>query len=929
MATRLSTRQRGGDIVFFGPFGPDPAETGKRFSPVPGQILRLRTSCCLITLVATLVVTAAFSHPIFPAGSAVVLLSGLPGDIESENSYREQMQNWVDLAAHSGQVKRMFVLCDQPDLVRLPESPESEVIRGDRQAFVSLGNKLAMQKAPVVVIAWGHGGQQRSTPVLHVRGPRLTSEDFSTVAEQLGTVDSRWVLLFRGSGSFGRKLAKEHREILTSEFETAFSSDPIGMPLLIRLVSDDKHQSFELIAAEFGRATAGWYEQRHLARTEEPTLWKGSDQLRMLATAQETRIGEAELEVSDQDPKATKQQNTAADAKSAPAAGGELSNAWNGIRKVTPEKYPETDAVILRQNLRCTLGSSPAVVIEQEKFVQILAAEGKQYGDFDVSFSPPEEELDFLDCEVLSPEGKLVRLDPDAIRETPEEEPIDYPRQHRKFFSLPGVIPGSVVHVRFRTQWKKFPLPNVSMPLPVGDQLPAVKSFIQVSVPKDTPFHFAFQNLSAPDPVVKSTGYSTSYSWALESIPAHRNEILSAPGQTPRLLVSTFPDWKAFAEWYERISRLTDEVTPEIAAKARQLTTDAKSDPEKVRALYEYVTGLRYVAVPLGINSVRPHAAANVLQNQYGDCKDKANLLNTLLHAVDIEAHLVLVPRFSQAYDAVPGLAFNHAISRVRLGQQTLWLDTTDDVCRFGMLPPGDSGRKVLPIDGQTWALAQLPVPSPDDHRLTISGQIAWSENPEGMPAKIRAVAKGYPDYEFRATAREAREHRASLPLLAARFRPLSGSFALTAQSETAVSSLQEDFSWRGEGACIGLGSRSGKTAELRSPFWIPREWDLALHQRHSPLFLNQGYPLALEQEFEFALPRGSKTATLPRICENSQAPLRWRVEWSTIGDDTIRARFSAQVQQGELADADSAVFQEQLRALLPALASEAAVTLP
>lgn len=925
MARRLSARQQRGNILI--PVGADPVAA--RTNPlVSTPFLGLRRFWHLFPLILGFLSLSALAHPVFPPGSAVVLLSGLPGDIESENSYREQMQNWIDLAVRSGQVKRLLVLCDQPDLVRLPGDLESKAIKADRQGFLSLRETLAGSTLPVVLIAWGHGGQQRATPVLHVRGPRLTPEDFSAVAAQLGTNASTWVLLFRSSGAFARTLANERRHILASEFETAFASDPIGMPLLLKLVSESKRQSFEEVAADFGRATTAWYEQRHLARTEEPTLWKGIEQPRMLAAAEENEPGRGDETVSGEK-RQTGKDRVEADTTTAPATNSELSGAWNGVLKVPPEKYPEADGVILRQNLRCTLGSSPAVVIEQEKFVQILTAEGKQFGDFDVSFAPPQEELEFLDCEVLGPAGKLVRLDPDAIRKASETDLGEYQRQHRKFFSLPGVVPGAVVHVRFRTQWKEFPLPKISMPLPVGDELPAVKSFIQVSVTKDTPFHFAFQNLSAPDPVVKSTSYSTSYSWALENVPAHRNEILSAPGRNPRLLVSTFPDWKAFADWYGRISRLTDEVTPEIAAKAKQLTVNTTSDREKVRALYDYVTGLRYVAVPLGINSVRPHAAGNVLRNQYGDCKDKANLLNTLLRAVNVEAHLVLVPRFGHAYDAVPGLAFNHAISRVKLGPETLWIDTTDDVCRFGMLPPGDSGRKVLPIDGQTSTLAQLPVPKPEDHRLAISGQIAWSENPEGMPTDIEAVAKGYPDYEFRATARETREHRASLPLLAARFRPVSGSFALTSQRATAVSSLQEDFSWHGEGACLGLASRSGTKAQLRSPFWIPREWDLALHQRHSPLFINQGYPLVLEQDFKFHLPGGAKAAALPRICENSQAPLRWRVEWSRIGDDKIRARLSAQLQGGELAEADTAVFQEQLRALLPALSSEAAITLP
>src|SRR6185295_2392538 len=108
----------------------------------------------------------------------------------------------------------------------------------------------------------------------------------------------------------------------------------------------------------------------------------------------------------------------------------------------------------------------------------------------------------------------------------------------------------------------------------------------------------------------------------------------------------------------------------------------------------------RYVAVPLGVNSHRPHAAGNVLRNRFGDCKDKANLFNTLLKTQGIAAHLVLVPRFGEAREEVPGLGFNHALSRVRAGGAWLWIDTTDELTPFGLLPPRDAGRNVLVMDG-------------------------------------------------------------------------------------------------------------------------------------------------------------------------------------------------------------------------------------
>jgi hypothetical protein len=606
--------------------------------------------------------------------------------------------------------------------------------------------------------------------------------------------------------------------------------------------------------------------------------------------------------------------------------GGDLPAVWKEIKRVEPREYPAADAVILRRRLSYTLGSSPAMATEQEQFVQVLTPEGKHYGDFDVSYSPPGEDISFQDCEVLREDGKLARLDPDAIRDTHEQPVGDYHRGQRKFFSLPGVTPGAVLRVRYRTTWKKFPLPHVSLEVPIGQDLPTLEATVQVSVPKDSPFHFRLEQVATTDPAIKQTTYGTTYSWHFENLPAEERELLTAPGQRSRLLLSTFPDWGTFGEWYARISKLADEVTPEITAKAKELTKDASGERDKVLALYNYVTRLRYVAVPLGINSYRPHAAANVLQNEFGDCKDKANLFNALLRSLGIEAHLVLVPRFSQAHEDIPGLSFNHAISRVMLGGTPIWVDTTDDTCRFGMLPPGDPGRKVLVIAAGTNTLMQLPIPDPREHVLKVRGHIDCAGPMEALPVTVEATALGYPDYELRMAARQAKDRAFMLPLLAAKLRPTAGTLALESQLASSVAALDEDFTWHATGTCVGLFSQAGAGVLLRAPFWLPKEWDVALHRRQAGLFLNQGYPLTLEQEFEFTLPARAQPIVLPGVSENKVAPLRWRIEWTAAGDVKLAARLRAELVRGELTPAETPLAQRQLRELMAALAAGASV---
>jgi hypothetical protein len=196
----------------------------------------------------------------------------------------------------------------------------------------------------------------------------------------------------------------------------------------------------------------------------------------------------------------------------------------------------------------------------------------------------------------------------------------------------------------------------------------------------------------------------------------------------------------------------------------------------------------------------------------------------------------------------------------------------------------------------------------------------------DALPVKMTATALGYPDYELRTTAREAKEHASTMPLLAVKFRPASGAFALESQSATSVAALNEDFTWRAAGTCVGLFSRAGGGAVLHGPFWLPKEWDLALHRRKAALYLNQGYPLTVEEEFEFALPPKAQPAALPGVRESNTAPLRWRVEWTKLGDDKVVARMRAELARGELTAAETPVVQQQLRELMTALAAGASL---
>jgi transglutaminase-like putative cysteine protease len=835
--------------------------------------------CFLFRLIlicaGTILIAALHADPAFPAAN-VVIVTGIAGDAETEANYEATLGSLISTMAAKPGPPRIILFSD----LKFPLAGlKVETRPPTREAFLALKTELAGQ--PLTAFMWGHAGKMGSKPVFHIRGPRLQPEDLRTLADAAGP-GSQWILSFPGSGLFAQVLCAENRQILTTENESTFETDPVSMSLLPPLLTDAK--TFEELGDTLAGAVSKYYESRQLVRREEPTLWSGTTAPLALATR--------------------------AKAPSSPPAPAAAE--WTQTPKVQAADFPGADGVVLWRKMSYVLGEATAVRQVHEEVIQVLQPEGKRLGDFDIQFSPPGENLEFTACEVLSPDGKQTVLPPDAIREVSGRALGDYSGPSRKIFSLPGVVPGALLHLRYEHSWKDFPLPKVTLEIPLTSSVPVLSSEIEVRLAGKSPFHFAFRGLAGPDPKIETTAYSQIYRWTLPKVAAARPEPLSDPSEDPALLLTTFADWKEFSGWYQRLIRLADTSTPEIEAMAKELTEHLKTDMEKAVALYNFVTSLRYVAVPLGVNSHRPHSAASVLANRYGDCKDKANLFNTMLRCVGVEADLVLVPRFTQALPEIPGLAFNHAISRVSIAGKTYWADTTDDVSRFGLLPPGDPGRNVLVIDPKVDSVTPLPVGVPADHRLVVRQNVDLEK---GGATNWELSTTGFFDYQGRQAARAVQTDRPAFPVVGELLHLHRGNFQLEEQNSTAVAKLEEPFVWRGSGRLRGLLSAlPGAQGQIVSaPIALPAEWAQAGQKRTRPLYLNSGYPAEIEQTITLQLPAKFQAGELPATTGRTDGPLIWQIEWKRAGENRLEIHCRISWPKGALTLAETEAFQAEL----------------
>ena len=158
---------------------------------------------------------------------------------------------------------------------------------------------------------------------------------------------------------------------------------------------------------------------------------------------------------------------------------------------------------------------------------------------------------------------------------------------------------------------------------------------MQISVPRGRYVQVKNQDVQ---PTTSDQGDVRIYDWKTASLKptssqdqkdADSADSADADDEIPSVQLTTFHSWDEVGQWFKSLVDTQATVTPAIQARANAVTASAKSDSEKVRALYDFVsTKVRYVGISLGIGRYQPHAAADVLSSDFGDCKDK----HTLVH---------------------------------------------------------------------------------------------------------------------------------------------------------------------------------------------------------------------------------------------------------------------------------------------------------
>ena len=462
--------------------------------------------------------------------------------------------------------------------------------------------------------------------------------------------------------------------------------------------------------------------------------------------------------------------------------GAPAEEAPGWLRQAAALKVPEYDkevpAVVLRNDQEVVVSGDGRVTTTTTYAVRILTRDGREYAQAVERYLTNSSKINELHAWLIRPSGLVKKYGKDETLDIIADTNDIYNEYRRKYIYAVNDAEIGVVF-GYQATGEDHPLFNQDI-WPFQNLLPTLESRYSLTLPSG----WRATSLTFNHEKIEPSVSGSSYVWELRDLapigeePASPKIYNLAPMVAINYSLSdsgistsskNFETWTQVSRWATELHDPQAIPDESIAAKARELTANSKTELDRIRAIGRFVQNLQYISIDIGIgrgNGYRPHAASQVLAKAYGDCKDKANLMRSMLRAINIVAYPIAIyagdANHVREQWASPD-QFNHCIIAIKVSDETvgptiitsdklgrlLIFDATDSNTTVGDLPEDEQGSLALLIAGEAGQLLRMPVLPPDASSFDRQAEVVLT--PEGtITATLRERANGQAAADFR-----------------------------------------------------------------------------------------------------------------------------------------------------------------------------------
>jgi transglutaminase-like putative cysteine protease len=402
--------------------------------------------------------------------------------------------------------------------------------------------------------------------------------------------------------------------------------------------------------------------------------------------------------------------------------------------------YPgETNAVVLLDDITYTITPDSRAVRHRRRVVKILRPQGRDEANIYVGFDDDTKIISMNVWSIGTDGHEYAMKDKDYTDVGIGDYGVAFADDRSRVAHAPAGDPGSIIAYEY--EQRERPLVT-EQTWSFQSQIPCISQSFTLQLPPGYTYAAVWTHHSA---ALAADLEGKGWRWEIKNTPGiDLQRVPLAPASrslagrmtvhyaTAGLSATTENTWKSIGEWYANLSKDRLVATPEITAKALELTTGKTDFYDKAEVIAEFVQKrVRYFAVEVGIGGYQPHAAEDIFRNRYGDCKDKATLVSAMLSAVGIHAALMMVDSERGVVDPdAPSLVGNHMISAIEVpegydssrlhstvkassGRRYLVFDPTSEKTPFGQLEHELQGGYGVLMEGSDSQAIQLPALEP------------------------------------------------------------------------------------------------------------------------------------------------------------------------------------------------------------------------
>jgi hypothetical protein len=417
---------------------------------------------------------------------------------------------------------------------------------------------------------------------------------------------------------------------------------------------------------------------------------------------------------------------------------------------IVPNKeFPaKVDSVVLFHEEHLTVAPDGKWFTTERGAIKILQSGRKRVSAWRAYNTKTGRIRDFRGWLIL-PSGKEIEYQKNSVLDQALSAEYTYDEGRAKRLDCdPDAPPGSVFAYEVTQEEDTV---FTTYPYRFQDSVPVVQTRFVLTLPAAWEARAAVFNHDEVQPRVEGS----TYSWELRDLPWIEREEHSPGFESiaPWIGVTYFPaagsnpslrslkDWSAVSQWLSGYMDPPAEPTAMVRAKSAELTSGARTELDKIRAIAAFAQQTNYVEVAMNLTrggGYTPHSAEQVLTRNYGDCKDKAGLMRSLLKSAGIDAYTVAIFSGDREYvrpEWPSPNQFNHAIVAVKVSPETtaatvlnhprlgrlLIFDPTDPVTPVGDLPSQEQAGYALVVAGLDGELIRMPQLPPASARIERS----------------------------------------------------------------------------------------------------------------------------------------------------------------------------------------------------------------